>query len=128
MARLSKADLGARGRFVFQQQEVEIPEISTEDNEPGSVLVRTPSVGQRDTLTQDLPDELKDWKTVDVATLCSVVVVDPKLSKEEWLEFLGDWPGTALDRIVEAWMALNGTEEELRQSAGDFRGTERASS
>jgi len=121
MARLSKKQMGDRGRFVFRQEEVELPEIPDDDGNPGTVLVRVPSVGQRDALAKQLPDNEADWSLGDVATLFSTVVVDPKLEADEAAEFLADWPGEALDRIVSKWTELQGTQEEMRQSAGDFR-------
>jgi hypothetical protein len=114
MARLSKEQLGDRGRFTFNQEEVEIEELG------GSVVVRTPSVGQRDELSKHTPDDEKDWTLEHTATLFSLIVVDPEVTAEEALEFLGDWPGTALDRITKTFARLVGTKEELRDAAGDF--------
>lgn len=121
MARLSKEQLGDRGRFVFKQEDVELPEISGDDGEPGSVLVRTPSVGQRDALAKQLPDDEKDWTIDHTAVLFNTIVVDPQLTVGEAKEFLADWPGTALDKIVSKWTELVGSKEEMRESASDFR-------
>jgi len=122
MARLSKAQLGDRGRFVFDQEEIELPEILGDDDKPGTVLVRTPTVGTRDALAKKLPDDEKAWSVEEhVALLFSTVVVDPELSQEEAAEFLEDWPASALDKIISQWSKMIGTDEEMRQSAGEFR-------
>lgn len=83
--------------------------------------MRTPTVGTRDALAKQLPDEEKDWEIKDVALLFSTVVVDPELTADEANEFIADWPGSALDRIVEKWSAMIGNKEEMRDSAGEFR-------
>lgn len=118
MARLSKEQLGDRGRFKFVQEDVELPELG------GSVVVRSPSVGQRDALARELPDDEKEWTIEHTAKLFAVIVVDPAVTPEEAQEFLSDWPGTALDKITEKFNELVGTKEEKREAAGDFRGSE----
>lgn len=122
MARLSKEDLGARGKFVFKQEEVDLPELN--DGEGGSILVRTPTVGQRDELGKHTPNKAEDWTLADTARLFSLIVVDPEVSAEEALEFLPEWPGPALDKIIDKFQELTGTKKEIRQAAGDFRSSE----
>lgn len=124
MARLSKADMKAKGRFVFVQEEVELPEIPTDDGSPGTVLVRTPSVGQRDKISRDTPDEPGDWTIDHTALVFATVVVDPVLTPEEAMEFLGDWPGAALDKVIGKFNELIGSKEELRAAAGEFRSSD----
>ncbi len=121
MARLSKAQVGDRGRFKFKQVDVPLPELSEDPDDPDTILVRVPSLKQRDELSDKLPDDPTEWHTEDAAQLASVLVQDPKLSKDEWKEFLGDWPGTAFDRIVQKFAELVGTQEDMRQAAGDFQ-------
>lgn len=122
MARLSKANLGDRGRFVFQQDEIELPEIPGDDGEPGTVLVRTPTVGTRDALAKKLPDDEGKWTIEEhVSLLFATIVVDPELTKEEAAEFLADWPSSALDKIIGRWQEMIGSDEEMRDSAGEFR-------
>jgi len=129
VARLSKEQLGDRGRFRFKQEDVEIPELQAEgDDEVPTVLVRTPSVGQRDALAKSLPDNESDWGLEHTAKLFSVIVVDPDVSEEEAAKFIEDWPGTALDRITEKWTEMIGTPEVMRQSAGDFQSSDGSSS
>lgn len=122
MARLSKDDLGAKGKFVFKQEEVELPELN--EGNGGSVLVRTPSVGQRDELGKHTPSKAEDWTMTDTARLFSLIVVDPEVSQEEAEAFLPAWPGPALDKIIDKFRELTGTKEEIRQAAGDFRRSE----
>lgn len=121
MARLSRDQLGDRGRFKFKQDEVPLPELSDDEENPDTVLVRVPSLKQRDELSDKLPDDEKDWGVDDAAQLASVMVIDPDLSQEEWAEFIGDWPGTAFDRVIKKFAELVGTQEDMRQAAGDFR-------
>lgn len=123
MARLTKEQMGDRGRYRFKQEEVEIPELQGDDDEVPTVLVRTPSVGQKDALGKRLPDDEKDWDLGHVSLLFSAIVVEPSLSEAEAKEFLNDWPSDALDRILAKWVELQGTQEEMRQQAGDFRGS-----
>jgi hypothetical protein len=122
MARLSKDQLGDRGRFRFNQEDVALPELrSDEDTEDPTVLVRSPSVKQRDDLGEKLPADETEWRIPHVAILFSTIVVDPQLSPEEAEEFIGDWPGTALDRITLKFAELVGTKEVMREAAGDFQ-------
>jgi hypothetical protein len=121
MARLSKDQIGDRGRYRFKQNEVPIPELSEDEDNPDTVLIRTPSLKQRDEMGTKLPDDPTEWKVDDAALLASVWVVEPQLSEKEWAEFLGDWPGTAFDRITTAFAKLIGGEEEMRRAAGDFQ-------
>lgn len=130
MARLSKAQIGDRGRFQFKQEEVPLPELSSgksleelESNEEDAdtVLVRVPSLKQRDEMSRELDDDPTKWNVDDAALLASVMVVDPKLSRTEWAEFIGDWPGPAFDRILDKFTELIGTQEDMRQAAGDFQ-------
>jgi len=122
MARLSKANMAAKGRFVFVQEEVELEEIPDENGEPGTVLVRTPSVRQRDEISKATPDDVGEWTIEHTATIFSTVVVDPQLTTEEAMEFLGDWPGTALDKVIEKFNELIGTDKgEMKSAAGQFR-------
>lgn len=121
MARLSKTQIGDRGRFQFKQEDVPLPELSEDPENPDTILVRVPSLKQRDEMSDNLPDNVTDWHVDDAATLASVLVADPKLSVSEWKEFIGEWPGTAFDRIVRKFAELTGTQEEMRQAAGDFQ-------
>lgn len=114
MARLTKDQLGDRGRFQFKQEEVEVPGLD------GSVMVRSPSVGQRDELAKKTPDDNNEWTVEHTALLFSTIVVDPQLTQEEAAAFLNDWPGEALDAIVRKFSELTGTREVLRQAAGEF--------
>jgi hypothetical protein len=116
MKRLTKAQLGDRGRFTFKQEEVQLEELD------GSVIVRAPSVGQRQALSEKLPDNEDDWNLDHTAELFALIVVDPDVSADEAKEFLADWPGTALDAITKTFARLVGTKEELRDAAGDFHG------
>lgn len=118
MARLSKENLGDRGRFRFKQEEVELPELD------GSVVVRSPSVSQRDELSKETPDDPKEWTIKDTAKLFAMIVVEPDVSEDEAAEFLGDWPGPALDRVVEKFAEMTGTKEEKRTAVGDFPGVD----
>lgn len=115
MARLSKDQLGDRGRFVFKQEEVTLEELD------GSIVVRVPSVGQRDDLSKRLPDDEKEWTLDHTAALFATIVVDPDVTEDEAKEFLKDWPGSALDTVLQKWAELSGSEEDMRQAAGDFR-------
>lgn len=141
MARLSKEQMGDRGRYRFKQEEVYIQDLATDeefsdweksaekeedrnDKLLPSVLVRTPSVGQRDALAQRLPDDEKEFTLEHTALLFSTVVVDPDLSEEEAKGFLAEWPGPALDVVIAKWVELQGTAKEMRQQAGDFRGSD----
>lgn len=125
MARLSKENMRARGSFKFTQEEVQLPEIPDDKGEPGSVLVRAPSVKQRDDIAKNTPDNPEDWTIGHTALIFSTVVVDPQLSKEEAAEFLGDWPGEALDKVIGKFNELIGaTREELKRAAGEFRSSD----
>jgi hypothetical protein len=121
MARLSKEQLGDRGRFRFNQEEVELPELQGKDDDVPTVLVRTPSVGQRDALAKQLPDNEDEWTVEHTALLFATIVVDPDVSEEEAKEFIADWPGTALDKITAKWTEMIGSPEVMRESAGDFQ-------
>lgn len=116
MARLSKQQLHNHNDFKFIEEEVDLPEIG------GSVLVRTPSVQQRDDLQHKTPDDEADWTLEHTALLFSIVVVDPKVSPEDAAQFLGAWPGTALDKVVSKFAELIGNKEDLRDSVGEFPG------
>jgi len=122
MARLSKEDLGARGKFIFKQEDVDLPELN--GGEGATVLVRTPTVGQRDELGNQVPAKPEDWTLQDTARLFALIVVDPEVTQQEAAEFLPAWPGPALDKIIAKFAELTGTKEEIRQAAGDFRGSE----
>lgn len=121
MARLSKEDLGARGRYKFKQDEVPLPELSEDEEDPDTVLVRVPSLKQRDELSSKLPDDESKWGVKDAALLASTMVVEPNLTQAEWAAFIGDWPGTAFDRIIQKFSELVGGEEDMRRAAGDFQ-------
>ena len=116
MARLSKTKLANHSDFNFKEEEVDLPEIG------GSVLVRSPSVKVREEMAKRAPDDEKDWDLSHTAYLFSVVVVDPDVSQAEAEEFLGDWPGTALDRVLEKFTELIGTKEDKRDAVGEFQG------
>lgn len=117
MGRLNKEQLKDRTRYQFRSEVVEIPELD------GDVEVKTLSVKERDAL----PD-LVDADGKPIATLSSLagvfaqVVSDPKITRQEAEEFLGDLPSTALDRVIEKFGELLSTKEEdaaaVRQ---DFR-------
>lgn len=124
MARLSKNDMAAKGKFMFIQEEVTLEEIPGEDGEPGTVLVRAPSVGQRDEISKATPDEVGDWTINHTALIFATVVVDPVLTQDEAAGFLSDWPGTALDKVINKFNELIGSQEELRQASGEFRGSD----
>ncbi len=114
MERLSKTKIKARSNFTFKEEEVELPEIG------GSVLVRSPSVETRDEMAKHAPDDQKDWDLKNTAYLFSKIVVDPQVTPEEAEEFLGDWPGEALDRVLAKFTELIGTKEETRAAVGQF--------
>lgn len=118
MTRLSKENLADRGRFKFNQEELDLPELG------GSVVVRSPSVGQRDELARSTPDDPGDWTLEHTAKLFCVMVVEPAITEEEAVKFLGDWPATALDAISRKFRDLVGTKEDMRQAAGDFQRSE----
>lgn len=118
MARLSKAKLADHSKFHFAEEEVDLPEIG------GSVLVRSPSVQQREELAKHAPDSEGDWSISDTARLFSIVVVDPQVTAEEAEAFLGEWPGAALDRVLAKFAELIGGKEDLRDAVGEFQGQE----
>ncbi len=124
MARLSKDNLKKNQNFSFREEEVEVPGIPSDDGTPGTVLVRTPSVGTRDRLAKQRPDKVEDWELQDTARLFSAIVVDPQCTVEEAEEFLKDWPGEALDAILEKFNELTGADgKELdgkKDAVGDF--------
>lgn len=115
MARLSKDQVKDHSNFNFPEEEVELEELG------GSILLRAPSVKQRDELAANAPDNPEDWTLVNTAMLFSVIVVDPMFTPAEAEEFLGDWPGTALDKVMEKFMELTkGKEADLRDAVGEF--------
>lgn len=117
MARLTKEQLADKTRYRFRKQEVDLPELD------GSVQVKTLSVGER----EDLPDLVDaDGKSIagigELARVCAAVVVDPRLTSGEWEEFLADLPATVLDRVIEAFGELLGTnEKESAATRREFR-------
>lgn len=117
MARLTKEQLADKTRYKFRKREVDLPELG------GSVEVKTLSVGER----EDLPDLVDaDGKPnaglSEFAQVCTAVVADPALTAEEWSGFLAELPATALDRVIEAFGKLLGTnEEETAETRRDFR-------
>lgn len=127
MARLSKEALKNSQNFTFREEEVTVPGIS-EDGEPGTVLVRTPSVGARDRLAKQRPDSVGDWDLKDTARLFAAIVVDPQCTEEEAEVFLADWPGEALDAILVKFNELTGADGEevdgKRDAVGDFPDSE----
>lgn len=125
MARLSKEALKKSQNFTFREEEVEVPGIPDPDTgEAGTVLVRTPSVGTRDRLAKQRPENVEDWELADTARLFAAIVVDPDVSEEEALEFLSDWPGEALDAILAKFNELTGVDgkerDGKRDAVGDF--------
>jgi hypothetical protein len=114
MARLSKSQVRDHSNFQFKEEEVDLEELG------GSVLVRAPSVKQREELSKHAPDKPEDWDLTNTARLFSVVVVDPECTYDEALEFLGDWPGTALDTVIGKFTQMIGDKEDLRDAAGEF--------
>lgn len=124
MARLSKAALQHSQNFTFKEEEVPVPGIPNEDGSEGTVLVRTPSVGVRDMLAKQRPDDVADWKLKDTARLFAAIVVDPQCTVEEAEAFLADWPGEALDAILEKFNELTGQDgkerDGKRDAVGDF--------
>jgi len=125
MARLSKANLADRGKYRFTQEEVTLPNIQGEDGKPGSVLVRSPTVGRRDMVNRDTVDDNKDWSIKDTAIVFAAIVVDPELTPEEAQEFLADWPTEDCDLIVQKFNELVGADtKENKQLAGEFRSSD----
>lgn len=115
MARLSKDQVKDHSHFQFKEEEVHLEELG------GSVLLRAPSVQKREELAQHAPDDPNDWTLSDTARLFSVIVVDPASTPEEAEEFLRNWPGTALDTVMEKFMELTkGKEADLRDAVGEF--------
>lgn len=116
MARLSKDQVKDHSNFNFPEEEVELEELG------GSILLRAPSVKQREELAKDAPENVEDWNLSNTATLFSVIVVDPMFTPTEAEEFLGDWPGTALDKVLEKFMEMTkGKEADLRDAVGEFQ-------
>lgn len=115
MARLSKDQVRDHSNFKFPEEEVELEELG------GSILLRAPSVKQREELAKNAPDNADDWNLSNTAMLFSVIVVDPMFTPDEAEEFLGKWPGTALDKVMEKFMEMTkGKEADLRDAVGEF--------
>lgn len=121
MARLTKAELSDRSRYQFRTEEVEIPELG------GSVEVKTLSVQERDHFGELIKKGEKakaGRESIAVAAkVFALAVSDPALTEEEAEEFLGDLPGTALDRVMEQFGDLLGDsdEEEAAEKRREFR-------
>lgn len=115
MARLSKEQMKDHRSFEFKEEEVEVPGLG------GSVLIRNPSVEQREELQKSAPAEDGEWTLANTAKLFSAIVIDPEVTPEEAEGFLGKWPGEALDHIMSKFNELMGpTEEEARDIPGSF--------
>lgn len=120
MARLSKDDLKRHDSFEFKEEEVELPGILV-DGEPGTILVRTPSVKQREELRENNVEDEKDWTMANTAKLFSIIVADPKVEPEEAEEIISEWPGETLDVVLAKFAELLGQKpEETRDAAGEF--------
>lgn len=123
MKRLTREELALRAKFNFKEKELPLPELGHED---AGILLRTPSLEAAHTIevaADKRKDEDRGISSPDViATLLSVYSAEPKLSKEEWLEIVKDWPAAMLGSIYEAITELAGkTEEESRALATEFR-------
>jgi len=117
-APLTKEALADRSRFQFRSEELEIPELD------GYVVVKQLSVEERDNLPELTGP---DGKTPDVsidklAAIFVAAVSEPKLTKDEAVAFLGAWPASALDRVIEKFGEIAGNEEERSAAAREFPG------
>lgn len=119
-APLSLNDLADVGRFQFEKDTVDLPEIG------GYIVCRTLSVAERDALpdlTKIDPDSGKEVPDVSVDKLAEIfaaTVCEPKATLEQAKQFLPGWPATALDKVIEKFGELVGVDEEAREAAGAF--------
>jgi hypothetical protein len=116
-APLTKEALADRSRFQFRSEELELPELD------GFVVLKALSVEERD----NLPDLTDDAGNPDVsigklAAIFAAAVDQPKLTAEEAEEFLGSWPASALDRVIEKFGEIAGNETERSAAAREFPG------
>lgn len=116
-APLTKEALADRSRFQFRSEELELPELD------GYVVLKSLSVEERDNLPELTDkDGNPDVSIGKLAAIFAAAVDQPKLTPAEAEEFLGSWPATALDRVIEKFGEIAGNETERSAAAREFPG------
>jgi hypothetical protein len=116
---LTKEQLQDRARFTFEERPLEIPELG------GKVLLRALSVAERNRLSNQLPDDAKNWQLKHTALSLSTYVKSVEMSLDDWTETIKPWPAQALDRInQEITKIINISIEEENSAGVEFRGTD----
>lgn len=109
-------DLRNTAKFRFKTETLPIPEVGV------SLVLRSLSIRQR----EDLPDidpeaDVTTEETIaKLAETFSIIVHQPKVTAEEAQVFLGDWPAEALDRLMVAYVQMQGSKEEEAVAYGAF--------
>lgn len=116
-APLTKEALADRSRFQFRKEELELPELD------GFVVLKALSVEERDELP-DLTDKdgNPDVSIPKLAAIFAAAVAEPDVTAKEAEVWLGGWPASALDRVIEKFGEIAGNEEERSAAAGEFPG------
>lgn len=123
---LTKEQLQDRARFNFKESTLEIPELG------GKVKIRALSVGQRNSLAEELPktEVLPDgtvktsgkWTLKHTAMGLEKYVSEPTMSLDDWTATIKPWPAMALDRLQAKIRELvNLTPEEEASAGMEFR-------
>jgi hypothetical protein len=113
---LTKEQLQDRARFNFRESTLELPELG------GKVGLRALSVGKRNSLSNQLPELIKDWQLKHTAMSLAAYVSSVEMTVDEWTETIKPWPASGLDRInKEIRNLLNITPEEEASAGIEFR-------
>jgi hypothetical protein len=109
---LTKEQLQDRARFTFEERSLDIPELG------GKVQLRALSVGERNSLTNNLPNDPKKWELKHTAMSLAVYVKQPQMPIDDWTETIKPWPAQALDRINREITDIINISSEEEASAG----------